>query len=124
MNYAKLLPKFNKLIMYPSSKIEFGTCVTILEKIFARANVGTLNVNLIAKSSSKLLQVYDYPLLVALPYDRLIMCQFSKIQCSDGQWAQGVMVNGKHYSLNENAYKHMSQLKIDRDSIIQLRFNV
>ncbi|CAF1579797.1 unnamed protein product [Didymodactylos carnosus] len=82
-----------------------------------------IDIKSITPHLSKVIEVYDYPLLVALSYDCLVLSQFTNVQCSDGRWAQGVMINGKYYSLSNKAYNPMSELKVDRGSVIQLRFN-
>ncbi|CAF3704678.1 unnamed protein product [Rotaria sordida] len=73
---------------------------------------------------SKLVQIYDYQLLIALSYDRLLLSQFSTTKCFDGRYAQGIMANGKYYSLTHNAYTPMSKLEINPGSIIQLKFTI
>ncbi|CAF4334639.1 unnamed protein product, partial [Didymodactylos carnosus] len=86
-------------------------------------NTDILDIKSITPHLSKVIEVYDYPLLVAFSYDRLVLSQFTNIQCSDGRLAHGVMTNGKYYSLSNKAYSHMSELEVDRGSVIQLRFN-
>jgi hypothetical protein len=104
-------------------KTNVDLCIKLLEKIFLSVNGDISYIKLITSSLSKLVEIYDYPLLIALPYDRLLLCQFCKTECSDGRLAQGIMANGKYYSLANNLYTPMSELKINCGSIIHLRFN-
>ncbi len=103
--------------------MNINVCFQLLEKIFCLANADISYIRLRILFLSKLVHVYDYPLLIALPYDRLMLSQFSRIQCSDGRYAQGIMANGKYYSMANHRYTPMSELKINRGSIIHLRFN-
>lgn len=95
----------------------------LLQLIFRQVNGDVPNNQSIIPSLKKLVHIYDHPLLIALPYDRLILSQFSRSKCSDGRYAQGIMADGKYYSLANNRYTSMLQLKINRGSIIHLRFN-
>jgi hypothetical protein len=104
-------------------KMNFDSCIQLLDQIFISVHSDTSHIKLITPIISKLVQIYDYPLIIALPYDHLLLSQFCKIRCSDGRWAHGIMVNGKYYSLDQNPYIPMSELNINPGSIIHLRFN-
>ncbi|CAF2441872.1 unnamed protein product [Rotaria sp. Silwood2] len=103
-------------------KMNIEVCFKLLEKIFISVNADESYAKSLRSTMSKLVQIYDYPLLIALPYDRLLLSQFCTTKCFDGRNAQGIMVNGKYYSLTNNAYTPMSKLKINHGSIIQLKF--
>lgn len=126
--------KYNRLIQIVKQTIEndmlsiesiptMETCLKLLKSIFNLVNADQSYIEFVLPSLSKMIQIYDYPLLVALPYDRLILSQFSKIRSVDGRWAQGIVSDGKYYSLSNNPYTSMSELKISRGSVIHLRFN-
>ncbi|CAF1048062.1 unnamed protein product [Adineta ricciae] len=106
-----------------NTQITFENCMKILEKIFETFHTNSICLKSMKSSLEKLVDVYDYPLLIALPYDRLFLSQFSKIQSSDHRLAQGIMTNGKYYSIQNNPFTSMESLKINRGSFIHLRFN-
>jgi hypothetical protein len=104
-------------------KTDVPLCIKLLERILLSVNVDISCIKSIIPFLSKKVAVYDYPLLIALPFDRLLLSQFRTTRCSDGRLAEGIMANGKYYSLANNLYTPMSELKINRGSIIHLRFN-
>ena len=108
-----------------SSDISMTTdgCLEVLKFMVAPVSVDISYIESIKPSLEKLVHVYDYPLLIALPYDRLMLSQFNRIQCPDGRLAQGIMANGKYYALSNHPYTPMSELQISRGSIIHLMFN-
>ncbi|CAF1984908.1 unnamed protein product, partial [Rotaria magnacalcarata] len=128
LRYNKLCQHIGKMIQtnHLSEKITMNVenYFELLKKIFISVNADVSHIKLIKTTMFKSVQIYDYPLLIALPYDRLLLSQFCKVRCCDGRYAQGIMANGKYYSLNKNAYIPMLDLGINPGSIIQLKFNI
>ncbi|CAF1312144.1 unnamed protein product [Rotaria sp. Silwood1] len=128
LKYNKLCQHIAKIIqtnnLSEDIKRNVENCFKLLEKIFISVGADESHIKFVTTAMSKLVPVYDYPLLIALPYDRLLLTQFYKIRCIDDRYAQGIMANGKYFSLNNNAYTPMLELGINPGSIIQLKFNI
>ncbi|CAF1034623.1 unnamed protein product [Rotaria sordida] len=130
------LPPFRLLIVHKSQLLllEHKESKTLLKEknenfdytkaISTIINADKSYIKSLRSTMSKLVQIYDYQLLIALSYDRLLLSQFSTTKCFDGRYAQGILANGKYYSLTHNAYTPMSKLEINPGSIIQLKFTI